>query len=109
MFRELLFQGKQVFQAADVGHPVATPGGQSVADDLVVPQVHVQRQLIVAALHIECRHITDDALHRPIHIDLGEQQVGVDPAQLSGFLIAIVVRLALDPCRLTALVQWVFL
>ena len=76
-----------------------------MADGLVVPQVHVQRQLIVDALHIACRHITDDALHRPIHIDLGEQQVRVDPARFSGLLIAIVVRLALDPRRLTALVR----
>lgn len=108
MFRETLLECQQAFQPTDIGHPVATPGRKRMTDNLVVPQIHVQRQLIVDTLYIECRHVADDALERAIHIDLGEQQVGINPARLSRLFIVIVFRFALDSRRLAALVSiWI--
>ena len=52
VFGMLLFEFKQIPKAADVGHPVSALGWKRMADDLVVPQIHIQRQLIIYALHI---------------------------------------------------------
>ena len=108
MFRETLLKRKEIFQAADVGHPVAALGGQRMADDLVVPQIHVQRQFVIDAFDVKCRHIANDTLERPVHVHLREQQIGVDPALLARLPVAIMPRLALDSGRLAALVRiWI--
>ena len=80
----------------------------TMADDFVVPQIHVQRQFVIDAFDVKCRHIADDTLERPVHVHLREQQIGVDPALFARLPVAIMPRLALDSGRLAALVRiWV--
>lgn len=88
---------KQILQAADVRHSVTTLGRKGMAYNLVVPQIHVQRQFIIHSLHIEHCHVADDALQRPVDLDFRKKQVREDAVRVSGLLVLVMLRLALDP------------
>jgi hypothetical protein len=72
--------------------------------DLIVPQVHVQRQFVVDAMHPERCHVADDTLQRPVDGEPCRQQVRKNPERIAWLLVAIVLGLALDPGNLAALV-----
>lgn len=76
-----------------------------MGEDLVVPEIHVQRKPIINALHIESCHITDDTLQWPVNLHLGHKQVRIDLERVSGLLVLIVFRPALHPERLAAFVR----
>ena len=105
VFGMLLLQLDQIFQSADVSHAVSPLCGKGMRDDFIVPEIHVQRQFVVCALHIEGRHIAYDALHRPVDPHFGQQKIREDPGGFPGLPVSVVLGLALDPRRLAALVR----
>ncbi len=70
VFRMLLFEFDQIFQSAYVGHTVSAFGRKRMTDDLVVPEIHIQREFVIDALHIESRHVTHNTLQRPVDLHL---------------------------------------
>ena len=105
VFRMFLLQSGQVIQAVDVGHPITTLRGKCMGHDLIIPEIHIQRQLIVDTVHPECCHITDDAFQRPVNNQLGRQQVREYPERIAWFLILIVLCLAFDTGNPAALMR----
>ena len=103
VIRILLFEFNQVIQPTDVGHAVTPLGGEGMADDLIVPQVHIQRQFMVDAFHIESGHVAYDALQWFVYLHLSHEQIGENSRWITCFLVLIVLGFALDPSSLTTL------
>ncbi len=76
-----------------------------MAHNLVVPKIHVQRQFIIHAFHIECGHVADDALQRAVDLDFRKQQVREYSIRVSRFLVLVMLRFALDSGKLAAFVR----
>ena len=104
VFGMLLLQLDQVFQPADIRHAVSALCGKGMRKNLVVPEIHVQRQFVVCAFHIESRHIAYDALHRPVNLHFGQQKIRENPGGFPGLLVPVVLGIALDSRRFAAFV-----
>ena len=76
-----------------------------MGEDLVVPEIHVQRKFIVYAFHIESCHVTDNALQWPVKLHLGHEQVRIYLERVSGLLVFIVFRPTLHSERPAAFVR----
>ena len=74
-----------------------------MGDKLVVPQIHVQCELIVGAFYIEGGHIAHNAFHRSVDVDAGKEQIRKRLKRVSWLLILIVLGYALDSSDLAAL------
>lgn len=82
-------------QALEVGVPIALPAREAVADDLVVPEVRVERELTVPPSLPEGGHVADDALERAVDAEGGHDGVGVDLLRLPGLFVGVVPALRL--------------
>ena len=71
-------------------------------NNLIVPQVHVERQFIVYAFYKERRHVAYDALQRTVNIEFRQEQIRIRPVQFSCLFVTIMLHLALDTCNLAA-------
>lgn len=76
-----------------------------MGENLVVPEIHVQRKLIVNTLHIESCHVIDNALQWPVNLYFGHEQVRICLERVTGLLVFIVFRLALHSERPAAFVR----
>ena len=97
VIRQQLFECDQVFQSAYVGHTVSASGGKSVADDLVIPEIHIQGEFIIDAFHIEGGHVAHNALQRPIKLYFGQKQIGKYSVGIARLFVLVVLGFALDP------------
>lgn len=95
ILRMLPLQGNQILQAADVCHSVAPFGRETMADDLIVPKIHVQCRFIIRILHIENCHVTDNALQRPANLEFGYQRVWKYFGRFTRFFVLVVLCFAL--------------
>ncbi len=79
-----------------------------MADDLVVPQIHIQRQLIIYALHIESRHVADDALKRPVDSQFCHKQIREYTARIARLFVPVMLCPAFDPGNFAAFmgIRW---
>ena len=80
----------------------AALGRKSMADDLVVPQIHVQCQFVIYALHRERRHVTDNALKRLVDTQFCHKQIGKNTSWIAWLFILVMLRFAFDPGYFTA-------
>ena len=75
-----------------------------MADNLVVPQIHVERQFVIYTVYTKCGHIADDALKRLVDLQLCHEQIGINTTRISRFLVLVMFRLAFDFGELAAFV-----
>ena len=75
-----------------------------MADNLIVPQVHVQRQFVVHAIYVERRHIAGNALKRLVNSQFTQKQIGINSPHIARFFIFVMLGLAFDPGYFAALV-----
>ena len=76
-----------------------------MADNLIVPEVHVQGQLIVDALDTERGHVADNALKRPVNAEFCGKQIREYSSRIAWFLILVVLCFALNSCNPAAFVR----
>ena len=76
-----------------------------MGNNLVIPEIHVQSQLVIDTVHPERRHITDSAFQGTIDYEFRCQQIREYPEWIAWFLILIVLCLAFDTGNLTALMR----
>ena len=106
--RMLLANLEQVLQPADVRHSVTALGRKGMAYNLVVPEIHVQRQFIVHSLRIERCHITDNTLQWTVDLNFREKQIREYAVWISRLLVLVMLCLALDPGHPAAFVRiWI--
>ena len=60
--------------------------------DLVVPEIHVERQLIVNAMHPESGHVADNAFQRASNDELCRQKIREDPERMALLLIPAILQ-----------------
>ena len=98
MLRQQLLELDQVLQSADVGHAVSASGGKGMADDLVVPEIHVQGKFMVNAFYTEGGHVAHNALQRSVDLHFGQKKIGEHPVWIARLLVLVMLCLALDAC-----------
>ena len=76
-----------------------------MAHNLVVPKIHVQRQLIVNALNIEYGHVTDNALQWSVYIETGRYEIWKYSSRFARFSILVMLGFALYAGYLATLVS----
>ena len=95
VFRMLPFKFNQILQSAYVGHAVSAFGVKGMTDDLIIPEIHIQGEFVIDALHIESRHVTHNALQRPIDLHLRQKQIGKYAVRIAWFLVSVMLGFAL--------------
>ena len=73
-----------------------------MADDLVVPEIHVQGEFVVNAFHTEGGHVAHNALQRSVDLHFGQKQIGEYPVRIARLLVFVMLGLALDSRSFTA-------
>lgn len=73
--------------------------------DLVVPQVHEKSEFIVHTFYTEGCHVAYNTLHRSCDVEAGKKQVWIYLVGIPGLLVAVMLILALNSCKLAALVR----
>ena len=105
---ELLLKLDHILQPVNIGHSVSSLGRKGVSNQLIVPEIHVQRQLVVGTFHVKGGHIAYDALHWTVYVEPGKQQIRKCLKRIAWLLIFVVFGNTLDPGNLTALVSiWI--
>ena len=67
-----------------------------MADDLVVPEIHVQGEFVVNAFHTEGGHVAHNALQRSVDLHFGQKQIGEYPVRIARLPVLLMLGLALD-------------
>ena len=75
-----------------------------MTDNFVIPQIHVQCELVINTLHTEGRHITYNALQWSVNLHFRQEQIGENAVWISRFLVFIVLCFALNTSGFTAFV-----
>jgi hypothetical protein len=101
----LLFELYQAFQSAYVSHTISTFGRKRMADDLVVPKVHIESELVIDALHIEGRHVTHDTLQWPVNLHFRQKKVRKYAVRITWLLVLVMLGTALNSCGFAAFVS----
>ena len=80
---------ENIDEAAYVCHTISALGRKGVTDDFIVPEIHVKRQFIVDAFHVESRHVAHNALQRSVYLHLAQEQIGVYSIGFTRLLIPV--------------------
>lgn len=76
-----------------------------MADNLIVPEVHVQGQLIVDTLDTERGHVADNALKWPVNAEFCGKQIREYSSRIAWLLILVVLCFALNSRNPAAFVR----
>ena len=73
-----------------------------MADNLVIPEIHVQSEFVVNAFHAKCSHIAHNTLQRSVDLHFGQKKIGKYPVWITRLLVLVMLGLALDASGLAA-------
>ena len=74
-----------------------------MTDNLVVPQIHIQCELVIDTFHVKGCPIAHNTLHRSIDLHFGQEQIGKDSVWITRLFVLVMFRFALNTSGLTAL------
>ena len=76
-----------------------------MADDLIVPEIHVQGQLVIDAFHIKSGHVAYNALQWSVNLYFGQEQIGEHMGRIARLFVPVMLGAAFDPRNFTAFVR----